>query len=158
MNPHATRRAYTILEMLLYIAIVSIVITVAFLSYYRCWDHTRDLMRQTSDVVRAMEAGERWRDDVRAATARPTLDGGVLCIPQRGGEVRYRLAGQTVQRRLGGGAWMPALGGVAASRMVLDEGKHVRSWRWEVEVKAKKREVRVRPRFTFRAVAAEVGR
>jgi len=158
MNPHATRRAYTILEMLLYIAIVNIVITVAFLSYYRCWDHTRDLMRQSSDVVRAMEAGERWRDDVRAATARPTLDGGVLCIPQRGGEVRYRLAGQTVQRRLGGGGWTPALGGVAASRMVLDEGKHVRSWRWEVEVKAKKREVRVRPRFTFRAVAAEVGR
>jgi hypothetical protein len=42
--------------------------------------------------------------------------------------------------------------------MVLDKGRYVRSWRWELELKSRKKRALIRPLFTFRTVAAEVQR
>lgn len=149
------RAGFTLLEVMTYTAVVGIVVTVAWLTYYACWDHSLGVLRNADDIVRTLEAGERWRDDVRSATAAPRLADGVLTIPRQGDAVRYRLDGESVQRQAGDGDWEPHLLGVAASRMVLDEGEHTRSWRWEVELKTRRRKARIRPLFTFRTVAAE---
>lgn len=155
MTTASRPRGFTILEMMTYTALVGIVVTVAWLTYYACWDHSLGVLRNADDIVRVTEAGERWRHDVRSAAAAPGLAAGVLTIPREGGAVRYRLAEETVERQVGGGDWTPHLLGVKASRMVLDEGRHVRSWRWEVELKTRRKKARIRPLFTFRAVAAE---
>ena len=148
------RRGFTLVELLVYVAVLGTVVTVAWLTYYRCWEHSLGVLRNCDDIVRAVEAGERWRDDVRNASGAPSLADGVLRLPRQGGDVRYRFAGEAVERQVGEGAWVPCLAGVKASRMVLDEGKHVRSWRWEVELKVRRKRARIRPLFTFRAVAA----
>jgi len=153
MRPQATRRGFTLAEMLVYMAVLGILLTVAWLTYYACWDHSLGVLRNCDDIARAVAAGERWRDDVRAATVEPALADGVLRIPRQGGDVSYRFGEKAVERRVGDGAWEPALKGVTASRMVLDQGKHVRSWRWELELKTRRKQPRVRPLFTFRAVA-----
>lgn len=149
------RQGFTLLEMMIYVAVVSVVMTVATLVYLACWDHALGVARNTTDIVRTLEAGERWREDVRRAPSAPALVDGVLEVPADGGAVRYRHAADAVERRVGQGDWLPFLRGVAASRMVLDEGKEVSSWRWEIELKVRKRRTRVqmRPLFTFRSVA-----
>lgn len=158
MTARRAHRGFTLAEMMVYTAVVSIVITVAWLTYYACWGHSLVVLRASGDIVRTLEAGERWRNDVRGASEPPTLADGVLRIPHASGAVGYRVAGETVERRVGEGAWTPHLVGVRASRMVLDAGQRVRSWRWEVELKVRKKQARVRPLFTFRAVAAEGSR
>ena len=153
MTAAATRRGVTLIEMMVYVAVVSVVTMVAMLTYLTCWDHAIAVHRVSDDIVRTLEAGERWRDDVRGAAGPPTLAEGVLRVPHQGGDVLYRLADDTVERKAGAGEWAQALAEVKASRMLLDEGKHVRSWRWELELQVRKKKARLRPLFTFRAVA-----
>ena len=77
-----------------------------------------------------------------------------LHIPQKTGEVIYRFIDGAVLRQTGtNAAWIPALSGVKSSRMEKDERQRVVSWRWEVELKNKQKVARVRPLFTFQAVA-----
>jgi Tfp pilus assembly protein PilE len=143
---------FTLLEMLVYIGTLAILGSVAWLAYYACVSHSLGIQSNVDDVARTVRAGERWREDVRQATSPPTLDDGVLRIPQEKGEVAYRLTRNAVERRAGqNAAWEPFLTKVAASRMVLDAGKQVQSWRWEVELKSRPH-AQIRPLFTFRAV------
>ena len=54
------------------------------------------------------------------------------------------------------GAWrqrVALLKHVQSCRIELDQGEHVRSWRWELELVTSQRKARVRPLFTFQAVA-----
>ena len=146
------RRGYSLAEVLVYMGVLSVVMTVAWLSYYSLVDCSRGLAGNAEDIVRALKAGERWRGDLRAATAPPKLVGGVLHVPAGAGEVLYRLSKDAVERKADAG-WAPALAKVKASKMMADQGKHVASWRWEVELRGR-REARIRPRFTFMAVPA----
>jgi len=146
-----TRRSgYTLAECMVYIGVLTIVMGVAWLLYYGLTAHSRGIQRNVEDVIRAMQAGERWRESVRTAAEPPRLEDGVLHLTHEGGETLYRFAHGQVERRPGDGAWEPFLPRVAASRMQLDEGKHVRSWRWEVELASRKK-AGMRPLFAFRA-------
>ena len=79
-----------------------------------------------------------------------------LHIPQKTGEVIYLFIDGAVLRQTGTNApWIPALRGVKSSRMEKDERQRVVSWRWEVELRNKQKAARVRPLFTFQAVAPE---
>jgi len=158
MRPCRSASAYTLAEMLVYMGVLSIVMGVAWLSYYRVMGDSMALARNTEDIVRTLKAGERWREDIRSATAPPRLADGVLHIPQGAAEVLYRLSGNAVERRIAGNPpadeaarWLPALTRLKASRMQADAGKLVASWRWEVELESR-RAARIRPRFTFMAV------
>jgi len=153
MNTRPTRRGVSIMELLVYMAVLVVLLNAAALAYYRCWDHTTAVLRNADDIVRAMEAGERWRDELRAATAPPRLVDGILHVPHAGGDSLYRFAHEAVARKASGEkGWTPFLAKVAASRMQLDKGRHVDSWRWELELKVRKKKTPIRPLFTFRAV------
>jgi hypothetical protein len=111
------------------------------------------LARCSADVMTVLTAGERWRADVRSATAPPRLDGGELVIPQSAGDIRYRFAGGEVQRRHEN-EWLPFLKNVQTSSTILDKGRYADGWRWEVELKASRPEPGLRPLFTFKVAAA----
>lgn len=157
--PHAggpRRRGFTLLEMLTYMAVLAVVTTVAWLAYYACMAHSLGVLSNVDDITRTIKAGERWREDIRRATAPPRLVEGALHIPQADGAVVYQFSDKTVTRqRSQDPAPQPFLAKVKASRMQLDAGKRVASWRWEAELLSRER-AQLRPLFTFRAVPTAV--
>ena len=146
-----SQRGYSLIEMLVYIAVLAVVLNLSFAAYYRYDLYTRNLRRNADDIVRAMRAGERWRDDVRMATAPPhAIDNGVA-IPRLSGEIDYVFSDGTVWRQVAGVRTI-ALKQVKTSSMSADPRQHVDAWRWELELTSPKKLVLVRPLFTFTAV------
>ncbi|HUT33747.1 MAG TPA: prepilin-type N-terminal cleavage/methylation domain-containing protein [Planctomycetota bacterium] len=148
----SSRRGLTLIELLVYMGVLTIVVGVAWLVYYRCIEHSLGVLRNVDDITRALKSGERWRTEVRRATAPPRLVDGVLHVATPDGDVLFKFAGDAVLRKGAAEArWAPFLPKVKASRMQLDEGKHVSSWRWEVELESRAK-AGIRPLFSFRAV------
>lgn len=151
-----SRRGFTLMEVMTYIAVLGVMTTVAWLAYYACVAHSLGLLRNVDDITRAVKAGERWREDVRRASALPRMAEGALHIPQAEGAVVYAFSDSAVTRRgPGDPAPKPFLAKIKASRMERDAGKAVASWRWEVELTSRER-ARLRPLFTFRAVPVAI--
>jgi hypothetical protein len=160
LNPSQGQRGILLVDCLVYLALWAVVVGFAFSAFFRCMSYSKNLARNADDIARALKAGERWRQDVRAASgpfkwvALEAGDGQALHIPQKTNEVIYRFIDGAVLRQGGTNApWIPALSGVKSSRMEKDERQRLDSWRWEVELKNKQKVARVRPRFTFEAVA-----
>ena len=150
-------RAIMIVEALVYIAVCFLILAVAMSAFYKCYDAYKGLHRTADDIARVLRTGERWRDDVRNATAALRWDDsegdGRLDIPNKTGAVHYRFAEGSVWRRADEtAAWSPVLEGVKSSRMFAEPRGSVALWRWEVELKPRRQSVRVRPLFSFAAV------
>ena len=153
MSRHGHERGFMLLECLVYIAVLAAVLGVAFAAFHRCLKSSGDLRRNADDIVRVLHVGERWRDDVRAATAPPRLEQQALRIPQRSGEIVYRVRDGSVWREAGTGK-RRLLAGIKNCRFEADQRASVNSWRWELELTSPQKAVRVRPLFTFQAVTA----
>lgn len=156
-----TRQGILLIECAVYMSLMSVVLGLAFMAFYRCRDFSIGLHRNADDIVCALNVGERWRQDIRLATGQIRLefsgDDQVLHIPQEQGEVLYRHAGGELHRR--GGAdkpWVKRLPWVKSSQMEPDVRAHITSWRWELELMQSRKHARVRPLFTFQAVPMNV--
>lgn len=146
-----------LVECMVYLAVWAAVLGLAFASFYRCYDQTKHLSRNAADIIRALQAGELWRKDVRQAMAELELiasgESQALHIPQPNGEVVYLFRNGMVLRRAGPlSRWIPILAEVKKSSMEKDPRTCVIAWRWEIELKAAQKVVRLRPLFTFQAV------
>jgi hypothetical protein len=147
--------AFTIIECLVYIGLVALLLGVGTVAFYRCFDNMKGLRRNANDITRAVQAGELWRNDIRAAVRGIAMEEGgqTVRIPQRGREVFYRFADAQVFRKTGTNApWLPLLSKVQNSEMTSDPRTHVTAWRWELELQTTRKDARVRPLFTFLAV------
>ena len=156
-----TRHAFSLIECLAYMAVFSVVLGVALAAFYRMDEQARAFTRNSDDIIRAMQAGERWRADVRLATARPRVTAaGVLHIPLAQGEIVYSFREATVWRASPrDAAPRPFLLQVRASTIQADARPQVQAWRWELELESKRTNATVRPLFTFLTVpTAEGGR
>ena len=155
-----TRRAYFLIEALVYIALIGAVLGIGYSATYRCLDSSIALRRNADDIASALQAGERWRADIRAATTAPRTEmaegGQLLHLDSPRGEVIYRFGTNGVSRRLGGGGWANLLPRVKSSTMTADPREHITAWRWELElqprVTASVKPGHLRPLFTFTAV------
>ena len=135
-------------------AIFSVVLSLAFAAFYRVEANTRALSRNAADIVRATQAGERWRDELRASKGVRLDENSVLHVARTGGEARYAFWENTVWRQLDGATfWTPFLERAKSSRMIADPRERVTAWRWEVELQSAQKVARVRPLFTFQVVA-----
>jgi hypothetical protein len=139
-------------ECLVYMALLVVVLGLAYEAYYRCEENSKRLNQNVDDIVRVLQAGELWREDIRTAQA-VTASEASLRLAQSNATVEYVFEGNAVWRRAGGQV-APArfLPGVKASRMEKDERRHVTAWRWEVELASREKAPRYRPFFTFEAV------
>jgi len=147
--------AFTIIECLVYLGLCMLLLGLGTVAFYRCFDNMKGLRRNTSDITRAVNAGELWRNDIRAAARTIQLDEAdqTIRIPQKDREVAYRFSDMQVFRKTGVDApWLLLLSRVQGSRMTSDPRTHVTAWRWELELQAARKEARVRPLFTFLAV------
>lgn len=148
-----------LIDCLVYIALLLVLLTLAFMTFYKTFDASKALSRHAADTARALNAGERWRADVRAATAPPRLeqtDGeAVLHLPRGNEEILYAFREGAVLRRSPTATnteWEPFLSEVKASRMLADPRQRVMAWRWELELAPAGEAKRVKPLFTFQAV------
>ena len=150
-------RGIMLVECIVYIGLVFVVLGLAYMVFERCEDLSIGMRRNGDDIMRALNAGELWRQDIRSARGEIKIEstGGeeTLRIPQERGEVAYRLAGGELLRSVGETApWVMLLPQVKTSHMQSDVRAHVTSWRWEIELGLSRRNARVRPLFTFQAV------
>ena len=148
---------YALVECLVYISLLAIVSGLAFAAFYRVWDNSNKLNRHAADILRALNAGERWRADIRSSVAAPQLaeSGGqtILRLPQAKGEIHYAFKDGTVFRKAeAASTWHALLPQVNSSHMQAEPRSRVSGWRWEIELKALANTPRVRPLFTFQAV------
>jgi type II secretory pathway pseudopilin PulG len=147
-----SERGYTLIECLVYIAMLAIVLNLSIMAFFRYNQHTNNLRRNADDITRALRAGERWRDDVRAAVAPPHVIENGLAIPQRSGEVAYMFADGAIWRQAAGTRSL-VLKQVKASAMSDDSRPHVAAWHWELELVSPQKIIRIRPLFSFTAVS-----
>jgi type II secretory pathway component PulJ len=152
---------FSLMECLAYLAVFFVVLGVAFAAYYQMDEQSRGLSRNSAEIVRAMQAGERWRADVRAATNAVQLqENQEFRLSNSSGDVSYFFRDGAVWRqgtkdRLS----VLVLAPVKLSAMQLDTRAQVSAWRWDVELKTKRTNTTTRPLFTFLAVpGTEVAR
>lgn len=152
---------YMIIECLVYCVVLLILLAVAYSAFYRCTANSVALRRNTDDIASALQAGERWRADVRAATSEIRSeslgDETVLHLPTARGEIVYTFTTNAVLRGFGGNPGTCLLPSVAASVMQPETRDGVTAWRWELALKPRsKKPVRVQPLFTFLAVPGNI--
>ena len=132
------RAGYSLIELLVYIGILAVLLSVGFVAVERCMENSWAFRHNVDELSRAMHAGELWRADVRAASGRVRYeargDTQVLHIPTGRGEITYRMETNSVQRHLGSGPWTTVLDDVKTSAMQPDARQTVNAWRWEVEL------------------------
>jgi hypothetical protein len=155
--PKSSPRAYSLLELMVYISVVMVLTGVGYAALYRCMDTSAALRHNADDITAAIHAGERWRRDVRAAGGNMRLETVseelILHLPGPRSEVSYHFAGKTISRRSGNGAWIPVLSNVKASVFTADTHHRVQAWRWELELQPRKKRLsQIPPLFTFLAV------
>lgn len=159
-SPFATRHSsgFTLIECLVYISLFALFVVLVMSVFFRSRDGSDALRRNADDITRALHAGERWRADVRTATAPPRTveENGQrwLAIPRGTNVTVYTHFRDTVWRQEQTNAtWMPALVRVKSSAMSADARTHVAAWRWEVELQLKDPRKQTKPLYTFLAVA-----
>jgi hypothetical protein len=157
-NAHPLARqehGVTLIECLVYISLVFVILGMATVAFYRCFDNMKSLRRNSNDITQALTVGELWRADVRAATkpVQFAAAGQLLLIPHGETEVAYKFADGQVLRRTGKDAqWVTVLPKVQQSQMQLEKRTQVSAWRWELELQSLREPATVRPLFTFTAV------
>lgn len=147
----------SLLECLVYIALLTVVMGAGYMALYQASLNHRNVSRNVDDIASAVNVGELWRNDVRAATGRitsqPAAEGQQLRIPQQQGEVTYQFAAGELRRQQAAGApWTVLLPRVETSSMMADRRAHVTAWRWELTLTTSSRQVRLKPTFSFEAV------
>lgn len=154
------RSAFSIIECLVYIGVLAVILNLGGAALFRGLEYNRALQHDADAVTRALQAGEQWRADLRAATAAPqpgeTAGMTTLDIPQRGTIVAYAFRQNAVWRRNGTeGEWRRIIPDVRWSEMSREQRIRTEVWRWEVELKSSGNHTRLRPLFTFLAVTPE---
>jgi hypothetical protein len=151
---------YLLVEYMIYLAMLAVIMEVAFGGFYRFFENSHSLARNGDDIIHALKAGELWRSDIRQAIAAPELvnePGLVACeIPQRTNRVAYIFADHSVWRKDGDGRPVEILAKVKEARVVSDRRHAVIAWRWEIELLTRRKNVHLRPLFTFEAVPGQL--
>lgn len=156
------QRGIMLVDCLIYLAVTAVLVGLGMSLFLRCLGAASDLSRNADDIAAALQAGERWRADLRLATAPPVFAGAEtleLNIPQAGGTVSYRFADNAVWRRAESEAdWTRLLERVKHAEWNTDQRGPVTAWHFDVELKSKRPNAKVRPLFSFIGVASERSR
>lgn len=147
----------SLVTVLVYLGVFLIIANMAGMAFYAVLEHVRGVRHETEQVTTALVAGERWRDDIRRATAPAQLlvtnDATLLSIPRGTNEVGYlSQAGQVFRRSRTNEYWQPILGPLSGTEFIEDTRAGVHCWRWEVRFPDRKGRPRAPLAFTFQAV------
>lgn len=153
-------KAIMLVDCLVFIAIWLSLTGVMFSAFYRSLSFSTRLVRSTEDISIALQTGERWREDIRKATATIRVEETgnrseqALHIPHSQGEVSYLFTDHKLFRRESQQApWVRLMSDIRDSNMVVDPRQHITAWRWEMELFIRDPKARMKPLFSFNAVS-----
>jgi hypothetical protein len=154
INNSSSRLGILLIECMIYIALFSVILTLAFAAFFRGLTGSRNLQKNASDISNTLQAGERWRDDVRSARLPPTrvetTDGSALEIRQQTNTVIYIFSESSIYRLQNTNApWVKLLSQVKSSNMEKELRNETVAWHWNIELNSNQKTARVRPLFTF---------
>jgi len=145
-----------LIDCLIYIALVAVILGLAFAAFFRTLEFTTHLDRNTTEIIRVLEAGERWREDVRStkreAQVLRSTEEFSLRLPREQGYVAYIVREGAVFREEGGNR-VQVMGNVKTAGFYHERRQHVAAWRWELELQGSQKATRLRPLFTFLSLA-----
>ena len=139
-----------LVECMVYIAVFFILSGVAMTAFYFCWDGTHTTIKATDDIEAALQAGERWRADVREASGMIKVDktesGETVTIPESGQDVIYKFEGDELLRQTA-----VLVRAAKSSEMTTEVRGGVTAWRWELELTPGRKNIHMPFLFTFEA-------
>lgn len=150
---------YTLIECLVYIVVLLSILAVGFGALNRIWTVSAQIRRESDDLRAVLNAGERWREDIRQSTGaiRSEREGENQVLIVRAGatnEVQWAFDGGRVLRREGSDStWVPLLSRVRRSRAGEEVRHDIPTWRWDVEFEPVSKKARFQRAFSFVAVA-----
>ncbi|MCB1128903.1 MAG: hypothetical protein KDM81_20565 [Verrucomicrobiae bacterium] len=149
----------TLVATLVYLGAFLLIANMAVMAFFAVLEHVRGVRYETEQVTAALVAGERWRDDIRRATAPVqcviTNNLTLLRIPHGTHEVGYLAQdGEIFRRSRTNEFWQHILGPVSGADFIEGSRGGVRSWRWELRFPDRKARPRAPLAFTFQAVPA----
>ena len=150
------RRAFTLLELIVYIGVLLVISGIAMSSLNRLWSAAGNASASTDDHGAALRAAEQWRLDVRAATAPITIEEqGHRCrIPNASGDILWNLTNGVLSRQISGGPPNLKLPRVREARFATDARTHVTALRCDLVLIPRSTKARTTPAFSFLAVPA----
>jgi len=130
-------------ECMIYLAVSSVLLGLAFAAFYRVMDNAKGLRRNAAEITRVLQAGERWREDIHRATGPLRLVGmagaveQAFHVPQQAGEVVYFFTGTNMLRRANPDApWIETLAAAEKQRLIAEAEGHASSIRAQGEAEA----------------------
>jgi len=168
--PADDRRGVTFIEVLVYIVLFSTFMLVAFNAYFSSKNQARSMQWNAIKIIQVMNAGERWRQDIRDAISLPQIIQSSLPNPDDPPDIIelaslkiikpsetnwYAFRGDHVFRMssLLPAQWELVMDRVNSSTMVEEKRGEVAAWRWEVELKTITTNAPTKPLFTFLSVS-----
>jgi hypothetical protein len=146
-------RGILLIDLLVFISLVGFILILVAIVFDRFLNQSSSLRRNISDIDRALKAGERWRADIRAATATPQFNANALTIPHEAGNLIYTLGTNVTRKSANSELIETVLTGVRTNQIILEQRAHAAVWRWEIELDQRRKNAKVRPLFTFMAVS-----
>jgi prepilin-type N-terminal cleavage/methylation domain-containing protein len=150
------RRAFTLIEVMVYIAVLAVLMGLAYEILFQSLASSVAFQRSADDIVKVLRAGERWRADVRACASVRLENRGeeqLLRLQHAGRAVSYRFATNCVFRSVAGQPWTPLLVNVKSATFAPDRRRAVTGWRCELELQKRTRQAGIaHPVFSFMAV------
>lgn len=150
----------TLIDCLVYMSLFGLVTALATTCAFKLERQSRVLHKRSEEITRALKAGELWRADIRSATNEPAIVAyrgqSLLKIPTIDGEVFYYFESSTLWRKPAKstqfGMFLPE---VKLCSIVPERRQNARGWVCELELASKIQQQKMRPLFTFRAVAPQ---
>lgn len=153
-SPNPGDQGLTLLELLIYMSMVSIIALTAFSALGRLWTAAGQMSAETQDQSIALQAAELWRIDVRGATSRVELDAeGKTCRMLHGtNSVTWSFRDGVLQRQVQGRPPVFWVGRIARGAFSFDARPHATALRCDLLLTPRSVKARQAPALTFAAV------
>ena len=144
--------AYYLVELIVYLGIVAAVLGVGGDALWEAFRNSRRLNENSQQIEAVLRTGERWRREIRHASASPSTTTNSCRIRTPRGSVTYSVRGQDLVRSVSGKPDQVVLHAVKRSAFFKDPATSCQPWRWELELQSDPTRRIVVPLFTFEAV------
>lgn len=159
LKPQSQVRGISLVEMLVYISCLLVLMSLISVAIWRLWSAELILHERANGLVRVVNVGERWREDVRRSAVPPMTieaNGSPGLLLELNGSNYVYLLEEGELRRIADEGKEVLVKQVVSSRMLREKRAGQVYWRWELGVRLGRNATKTQA-FTFMAVPGKQG-